>query len=493
MAAETVVKDQPTGKEEATPAPEEAVVATPDRKKNNTEWGRFLTILQQPLPVTFHINLTCHYQAALVKRLETEFQWSEGEVKVHGKSIPPPSPMKWYPDKLGWEIPCDKRAFKKCKGGKLEPFWRWLVNETDAGSITRQEAVSMLPTFLLDVQPFHRVIDMCAAPGSKTTQILELMHKDEYTTGQQPTGVLVANDSDTKRAYMLVHQCKRIGSSALIVTCGDAQWFPRVDADLSNFDPAEVGKGQDGKDEDKKQYHFDRILCDVPCSGDGTLRKCPQIWGKWTPKSGLALHPLQLQIALRAVSLLKVGAQMVYSTCTFNPIENEAVIAELLRKCGGAMELVDVSDLLPDLIRRAALTTWTVFDSKMNQYDTMEDVPVEVLEASCPVRPSCFPPTPEELDSLNLHRCPPLAMFLTFSARTPDRFNLYPSGSKRCSYNHPTHINNPHTDACACFRKTKTRGGSSFACSERRQHFLQARTSRTFSSGGFPPSASSTR
>ena len=73
-----------------------------------------------------------------------------------------------------------------------------------------------------------------SAPGSKTTQILELMHKDEHITGQQPTGVCVANDSDKKRAYTLVHQCKRIGSAALIVTCGEAQWFPRVDVGLSN-------------------------------------------------------------------------------------------------------------------------------------------------------------------------------------------------------------------------------------------------------------------
>jgi hypothetical protein len=69
------------------------------------------------------------------------------------------------------------------------------------------------------------------------------------------------------------------------------------------------------------------------------------------------------------------------------------------------MELVDVSDCLPNLVRRTALETWTVFDTNMNRYDRMEDVPIEVLEASCPVRPSCFPPTTqEELATLNLHR-----------------------------------------------------------------------------------------
>ena len=75
---------------------------------------------------------------------------------------------------------------------------------------------------------------------------------------------------------------------------------------------------------------FDRILCDVPCSGDGTIRKAPDIWRRWTPGNGNGLHPLQLRIALHACQMLKVGGRLVYSTCTFNPIEDEAVVAEVL-------------------------------------------------------------------------------------------------------------------------------------------------------------------
>lgn len=74
---------------------------------------------------------------------------------------------------------------------------------------------------------------------------------------------------------------------------------------------------------------FDRILCDVPCSGDGTIRKAPDIWRRWTPGNGNGLHPLQLRIALHACQMLKVGGRLVYSTCTFNPIEDEAVVAEV--------------------------------------------------------------------------------------------------------------------------------------------------------------------
>ena len=78
---------------------------------------------------------------------------------------------------------------------------------------------------------------------------------------------------------------------------------------------------------------FDRVLCDVPCSGDGTVRKQPAIWNTWATTSGISLHPLQLDIALRGVNLLEVGGLLCYSTCTLNPIEDEAVVAAILRHC----------------------------------------------------------------------------------------------------------------------------------------------------------------
>ena len=67
----------------------------------------------------------------------------------------------------------------------------------------------------------------------------------------------------------------------------------------------------------------------MPCSGDGTLRKAPDIWRRWTASNGNGLHLLQLRIALHAAHMLKIGGRMVYSTCTFNPIEDEAVVAEV--------------------------------------------------------------------------------------------------------------------------------------------------------------------
>lgn len=80
----------------------------------------------------------------------------------------------------------------------------------------------------------------------------------------------------------------------------------------------------------EQPLRFDRILCDVPCSGDGTLRKSPVIWRRWNAGPGNMLHKLQLQVACKGVRLLKVGGRLVYSTCSLNPIENESVVAGIV-------------------------------------------------------------------------------------------------------------------------------------------------------------------
>lgn len=71
---------------------------------------------------------------------------------------------------------------------------------------------------------------------------------------------------------------------------------------------------------------FDRVLCDVPCSGDGTLRKNADIWPKWNASNGCNLHGIQYRIAKRGLEMLAVGGRMVYSTCALHPVEDEAVI-----------------------------------------------------------------------------------------------------------------------------------------------------------------------
>ncbi len=237
--------------------------------------------------------------------------------------------LRRYPAGLAWQFNVPKKVLRK--SSEFRSFHSFLVGETDVGNISRQEAVSMIPPLVLDVQPHHRVIDMCAAPGSKTAQLLEALHDAD---AEMPEGLLVANDSDYKRTHLLIHQSARLPSPALLVTNMDASNYPAIRLD-------------------GKKLLFDRVLCDVPCSGDGTIRKNLGIWKTWQPGDGNGLHTyasprrlvycidfihsLQLRILQRAMHLLAPGGRIVYSTCSLNPVENEAVVAAALNSNSGRL------------------------------------------------------------------------------------------------------------------------------------------------------------
>lgn len=133
---------------------------------------------------------------------------------------------------------------------------------------------------------------MCAAPGSKTAQLLEALHTPITSSNHtvltespelsMPPGLLIANDSDHKRTHLLIHQSARLPSPAFIVTNLDASIYPILKIPALDNTSQPVTKFQ--------QLLFDRILCDVPCSGDGTIRKNLGIWKSWQPGDGNGLH-----------------------------------------------------------------------------------------------------------------------------------------------------------------------------------------------------------
>lgn len=314
------------------------------------DWGALMKHFQSTLPATFRLNPDYPF----VDQLKAEVMAHCGETfEVDGQEIRGVEGIDWYPGGMGYKLGTDRRSIRKLDG--LADLHKWMMQHTDNGNITRQEAVSMVPPLVLDVKPHHKCVDMCAAPGSKTSQLLEVVNRSMASPPAEQ-GLVVANDSSTDRAYMLVHQCRRINSPLLVVTNHQGQQFPSINAkDL-------VGASNGSSSNSNTKEFFDRVLCDVPCSGDGTLRKNPAIWAKWSTAGGMTLHPLQLMIAQRGVQLLKPGGVLVYSTCSMSPYENESVVAELIRSSGGKLELVDARALLPGFKARKGLSKWHVLD-----------------------------------------------------------------------------------------------------------------------------------
>ncbi|CDO68595.1 hypothetical protein BN946_scf184996.g26 [Trametes cinnabarina] len=396
-----------------------------------SEWDTFLEKMKDPLPTTFRVAGSRQAARLLNDTIKGVHVPHLGGVVFEGESVSPPQQIPWYPEGLAWQFNVAKKVLRKSP--EFKKFHSFLVFETEVGNISRQEAVSMLPPLFLEVEPHHRVIDMCAAPGSKTAQLLEALHaNDTLTSSSIPSGLLIANDSDYKRTYLLIHQSSRLPSPSLMVTNLDASIFPaiKIPSEQTTF-PAHTK----ARVAAKRQYQlmFDRILCDVPCSGDGTIRKNPGIWKHWSPMDGNGLHrfglpcscsicairneltavsaplSLQLRILQRAMRMLKKGGRIVYSTCSLNPVENEAVVAAALKSIPG-FELVDMSNHLPGLIYRQGMTSWKPSVNKEinTEFATYQDYIQSLDEAqrgNSKMLESHWPPTPEEAEKLGLTRC----------------------------------------------------------------------------------------
>ena len=151
----------------------------------------------------------------------------------------------------------------------------------------------MLPPLLLRVERGQQDLDICSAPGSKTVLLLHFLRGGNDAAVD---GVVVANDADFSRCRKMRLRLAPMRSPALLLTCHLAQNFP----------------GESGS--------FDRVLCDVPCSGDGTMRKNPTVWEKWKPVNSCRMHALQLSILQRGLQLLRPGGLLLYSTCSFSPV-----------------------------------------------------------------------------------------------------------------------------------------------------------------------------
>ena len=257
------------------------------------DWPAFEAACSRPVPLTLRTNTLRIDPEALRRRL----------VRAGFDATPTP----WDETLLRVDRPVGRR------------IEHWL------GLFYVQEATQTLPVRVLDPREDQAVLDLCAAPGGKTTQAAERMSN---------RGSLLANEPSGRRQQALLANVNRMGTLNVTVTRYRGESFPM-------------------------RARFDRILVDAPCSAEGTLRKDASLRGGASPASIERLARLQRRLIVRAYDLLSPGGRMVYSTCTFAPEENEAVVSHLLEARDARLIPVDAP------FRTApGLPTWeeTAFD-----------------------------------------------------------------------------------------------------------------------------------
>ena len=236
---------------------------------------------------------------AMMGEAYEEFEQSYEHVKYQSLRV---NPLKAEKDSFLEKVPFTLAPVPWCENG-------YYYSEEDtpgkhpyheAGVYYIQEPSAMAPVEYLDVKPGERILDLCAAPGGKTTQI---------ATKMQGKGLLFCNEIHPARAKILSENIERLGITNAVVL---------------NETPARLA--------DMFEGYFDKILVDAPCSGEGMFRKNEEACTEWSLDNVRLCGERQDEILDCAASMLKPGGRIVYSTCTFAPIENEGSIYRFLNR-----------------------------------------------------------------------------------------------------------------------------------------------------------------
>lgn len=232
-----------------------------------------------------------------------------------------------------------RSLIEKCGRDKREKLQKQKTQDLEPGELGRalehllgyyyiQELASMLPIIALKPQSEELILDLCAAPGSKTTQSASKMKN---------TGTILANELSMGRLKILASNIERCGITNTIITKKDGIAFCNR---LMKYNP---------------DFKFDKILLDAPCSGEGTLRSSPKTYIMWNPKTITSLSKLQKQLFKSAFQILKPGGEIIYSTCTHAPEENEAIVDWALKEFKDKIEIEKIK--LP-IKTRQGITEW---------------------------------------------------------------------------------------------------------------------------------------
>ena len=228
----------------------------------------------------------------------------------------------------GWKLdqPIEKHPEILIIKSRLKPGELGKTKEHLLGYYYVQDISSMLPLLVLLPTKEDIFLDLCASPGSKTTQAAAMMEN---------SGVLIANELSLGRISILNSNLERCGVSNAIVTKNDGVRFCK-----------RVRK--------KTKFVFDKILVDAPCSGEGTLRKSLKTFNMWNEKVIFNLSKIQKRLAVEALKCLSVGGEMIYSTCTLGPEENEAVVDFLIKNF--EIEILDIE--IEGIKLREGVVSW---------------------------------------------------------------------------------------------------------------------------------------
>ena len=239
-----------------------------------------------------------------------------------------PEKLKEKLEKKGWKIKQPWKDYPEVMvvESQLLPGELGRALEHLLGYYYIQELASMLPSIALQPKPHETILDLCSAPGSKTTQMAAEMKN---------TGSIIANEVSLGRIRILASNLERCGVTNTIITKKDGIALCNR---LQN-----------------ENFQFDKILVDAPCSGEGTLRSSPKTYLMWNPNTIRTLSKLQKQLFRRAFEILKINGEMIYSTCTHAPEENEAIVNWALEEFGDEIKIEKIE--LP-IKPREGLTEW---------------------------------------------------------------------------------------------------------------------------------------
>lgn len=218
------------------------------------------------------------------------------EPRIYGLRV---NTLKWTPEQCR-QVYGDFQPVPWIANGLLYPEERRMAKDPYyyAGLYYLQEPSAMTPASVLPVEPGDKVLDLCAAPGGKSTEL------GAKLKGQ---GVLMANDISNSRAKALLKNLELFGVSNICVTSETPEKLASVYPE-----------------------YFDKILVDAPCSGEGMFRKDADMVKDWLEHGPAYYAPIQKEILHQAVAMLRPGGMMVYSTCTFDKREDEEQILDLL-------------------------------------------------------------------------------------------------------------------------------------------------------------------